>query len=121
MHDDYIIEIEEGAVVASTVPEVLQIVEDDEQSVDLLEIAVEGPQGPAGPEGPAGPGASTWSHHQTSPAAQWNITHNVGQPRTPVIILDSSPTEQVYTRVDHVDENTALITFPSPETGWAYF
>jgi hypothetical protein len=62
-----------------------------------------------------------YSHHQTSPAASWNVPHGLGMFREPVVILDSDPTKPVLTDVTLVDANTAVIVFPTPVTGWAHF
>lgn len=77
-------------------------------------------RGPAGPAGPAGaPGGAVYTFTQATPAAQWTIPHNLGR-RPPIVLrLASDPQEPVYTDVTYVDENTALVTWPSPESGWA--
>lgn len=119
MHD-YVIEITEGSSSAVVTTAAIEVA-DVSTEVAVLEVSVEGPQGIPGPPGPAGPSGGTWAHHQINAAAQWTVTHNLGVPTGPVILLDSDPTVQVYTHLDHIDENTVMITFPSPVTGWAYF
>jgi hypothetical protein len=65
-------------------------------------------------------GVAGYVHHQSSPSAQWTITHMLGVPRTPTVLTDSDPTNPVWTNTEHPDVNTTLLTFPSAETGWAY-
>lgn len=74
----------------------------------------------AGPQGPRGLSGEGFTHHQVSPAAQWNITHNLGAAREPTVLLDDRPTIPVWADVVHPDLNTTLIILPEPATGWAY-
>jgi hypothetical protein len=60
-----------------------------------------------------------YQHVQSAPASQWTVVHNLGRYPSLVLRLTSNPGEPVYTDVDYVDSNTALVTWPSPETGWA--
>lgn len=74
-------------------------------------------RGPAGP--PGAPGGAVYTFTQTTPAAQWTIPHNLGRHPPIVLRLTTAPDEPVYTDVSYVDVNTALVTWPSPESGWA--
>lgn len=83
-------------------------------STAVVVVPVRGPAGPAG-----APGGAVYTFTQATPAAQWTIPHNLGR-RPPIVLrLTSDPQEPVYTDVTYVDENTALVTWPSPESGWA--
>lgn len=79
--------------------------------IDLTEI------GPGGGSG----GVTTFTHIQSSPASTWIITHNLGRPKEPVVILDNQPTLPVWTDVEHGSINQTTLTFPEPVTGKAYF
>lgn len=71
-----------------------------------------------GPQGP--PGASVPPLHQTAPAATWTITHNLGFKPGVQLFTDDDGDQQVYTDVSYPDDNTVVIEWPSPTTGWAY-
>lgn len=58
-----------------------------------------------------------YEHEQTSPAATWNVIHNLGR-RPNVAILDTGGNE-VYADVDHASDNVVVITFPAPFAGSA--
>lgn len=73
-----------------------------------------------GEPGPPGPAAGVYSFRQATPAASWTVVHNLGTPREPTVLLDSQPTIPVLTDVEHPDNNTTIIIFPEPVTGWAY-
>ena len=124
MDEFYIIEVHDGSNTSVQVAPISVEVVDVTPEVTTIEVVTAGPQGipgPDGPPGPTGPPGGQWAHHQLTASAQWTVTHNLGQPKNPTILLDADPTQSVYTRVDHVDESTAMLTFPSPVTGWAYF
>lgn len=74
-------------------------------------------RGPAGPSGAAG---GAWSFHQSSPAATWTLTHNLGIYPVPVVLLDDNPDRPVWTDVDYTDANSFTLTFPTPVTGWVH-
>lgn len=56
-------------------------------------------------------------HTQSSPAATWTITHNLGV-RPNIDVLDSSGSE-IIADVQHASTNVAVVTFPSPAIGKA--
>jgi len=92
------------------------VVVSDVQDVEVVELLEDGPQGPPGPPGPVG----FYTHVQTNPAAEWPINHNLGARAMPTLILASNPSEPVFTDVVFVDENSLLVQWTQPETGWAY-
>jgi hypothetical protein len=74
-----------------------------------------------GPTGTPGAPGGTFSHHQTTPAATWTVTHNLGRYAVPVLILDAEPARPVLADYDLPDPNHTTITLPAPATGWAHF
>ena len=65
------------------------------------------------------PAGGAYQHVQSTPAAEWTVAHNLGRYPSMVLRLASAPGEPVHTDITYVDENTALVTWPSPESGWA--
>jgi len=59
---------------------------------------------------------------QSSPAASWNIVHNLDtRPTVTILVLnDSSVYEIVDTDITYVDLNTVYVVFASPVAGFAY-
>jgi hypothetical protein len=65
----------------------------------------------------AGSGASYYEHQQPSPAATWQVTHNLGRhPNISVILGDG---RVAAADVQHASGNLAVITFPSTYAGTA--
>jgi len=65
-------------------------------------------------------GGGHYTHSQSTPSASWVIHHNLGVVRVPVVVLDSDPTEAVYTDMTVVDLNTINLSFDSAVSGKAY-
>lgn len=65
--------------------------------------------------------AESFTYHRDVAAATWTIQHNLGAFKVPTIILDNRPGEPVWTDVELPNVNTAVLIFPSPVTGYAYF
>jgi hypothetical protein len=84
------------------------------QTADALDILEVGPQGPPGGS------AATYTHTQATPAATWTIPHNLNTVPSVILVIDSFPNEQVVTDVTYPDLNTAVVSWPSPESGKAY-
>lgn len=80
-------------------------------------VVITGPPGPQGPAGPPGSTGSTYEHTQSTPAATWQIQHNLG--RTPNISLISASGVVVYADILHSSTSQAVISFPSPLAGTA--
>jgi hypothetical protein len=66
---------------------------------------------------PGTPGGSQYVHSQTTPAATWNVNHNLGYFPHITIIMDDGT--MVVADIDQLDANSAIITFPTPYTGKA--
>ncbi len=73
-----------------------------------------------GPPGPAGGGAS-YTHTQTTPAAVWQMQHNLGGLSVNFLIVDGAG-EQVIgqTDIQASTSNLLVIRFSEPITGTAY-
>lgn len=73
----------------------------------------------AGPQGPAGPAGVRYTFAQETPAATWTIVHNLNAYPDFLFFLDSDPTVPVFTDVTYPDSNTAVVVWPSAESGRA--
>ena len=98
--------------VSVTPPDTSPTVTLGELTIGVVTVA-----GERGPQGPSG--ASGFIHTQSTPAATWTITHNLG--RVPLSCEVSISDEVVYTDVSYPDSTTAVLTFASPQTGTARF
>lgn len=78
--------------------------------VELAEVGIVGPPGPG----------SGYTHTQSTPAAQWTITHGLGRPSEPTVFLSEEPDRPVLADVLHPDSNTTLVILPEPHSGIAY-
>lgn len=110
---------EHTVTVNEDVTEVVVTVVNQPSVVEVTSAAV-GLVGPAGPQGPPGESAGTYTHTQTTPAAQWTITHGLGRPTEPTVLLAENPAEPVWADVVHPDANTTLVILPEPHAGIAY-
>lgn len=70
-----------------------------------------------GPPGPPGVSGSTYAHTQSTPAATWQVAHNLG--RHPNIGVIRSDGRVAYADIEHTTANLAVITFPTPIAGTA--
>lgn len=95
-------------------------IEVTEQSVEILEhpSTLQGPIGPQGPQGPSGEGDLNFTYTQTSPSAEWTITHNLG--KFPSVSVTDSGGSKWQTEVEYVDENTCVVRFSAAFSGKAY-
>jgi hypothetical protein len=73
-----------------------------------------------GPDSAGPGGTSTYTHVQTSASAEWLVTHGLGTKVFPTLVLSSDPAEPVWTDVVFIDENSLLVQWPEPVSGWAY-
>lgn len=64
-----------------------------------------------------GSGASYYLHTQSSAAATWQVTHNLG--RTPNVAVISTGGTVVYADIVHNSATLAVISFPSAFAGTA--
>lgn len=68
-----------------------------------------------------GSGGGFYTHVEPDPTAVWNVTHNLGTYREPLVFLDSDPDQPVWTDLLYPDANHTTIIFPSPVSGRAEF
>lgn len=73
--------------------------------------------GTQGPPGGGGSGSSYYLHTQTSPAAVWQVTHNLD--RTPNVSVIRTDGTVAYADIDHASTSLAVITFPTAIAGTA--
>lgn len=78
-------------------------------------VAVVAIGGPPGPRGAAG--GEIYTHTQSAAAATWTITHPLG--RKPGSVTVWIADELVHTDIQAPDNQTVVITFPSPTSGYA--
>ena len=81
-----------------------------------------GPTGPTGPPGPPGSGGSggtaAYTHDQTTPAALWTVTHNLGF--YPNVSVVDSGDNQVEGLITYNGMNSLTVEFNTPFGGRAY-
>lgn len=111
----------EEAVVSSleeTVDGIIELVVESETVVSPLDTSewLEIYDGYPG----SGGGGIAYTHTQLEPAATWSISHNLGVIK-PAVIIPTGYDSPVITDVQYPDVNTAVIIFPEPMTGKAYF
>lgn len=63
---------------------------------------------------------SRYVHVQSTPAATWTVQHNLGTKPPLVFELASDPNSMVMTDVTYPSLNTAVVEWPSAESGKAY-
>lgn len=82
-------------------------------------LGVQGPKGDPGEQGPAGPDKPLgYVHHQGTPSATWQITHNLDfQPN--LTVVDSAGTV-VEGDVEYLDATTVRVSFSGAFSGTAY-
>jgi hypothetical protein len=72
---------------------------------------------PGGGGGGTGIDDKNFMHYQSSAAASWPITHNLGKYPS-VTVLDSTK-QELEGEVDHVDANSLTVNFAGPLSGYA--
>ena len=100
--------------LAVTIDQIEQV-----NGVSVGPIGLQGVQGPPGPRGPAGvPGGGSLVFTQLTPSNVWTIPHNFGA-YPYVYTIDSAQTPMIGD-LSYPDNNTAVVTFDTPEAGQAY-
>lgn len=59
-----------------------------------------------------------YKHTQSSPAGDWTIHHQLG--KRPNISVYDQDGREVMIEIEHLDDNTAHIIWPTPTSGAAY-
>lgn len=67
---------------------------------------------------PGASGDKHYTHEQTTPSAEWTITHNLDK-RPSVTVVDSGGNEW-QTAVEHISNNQCVARFSAPFAGRAY-
>lgn len=80
----------------------------------IVTVEVPGPQGV-----PGGFGVAYFEHVQSTPASEWVIVH--GMARLPVVSIIIDGVEVDASVVEHIDNNTVRVEFPTPQSGKAVF
>ena len=70
-------------------------------------------------KGLKGGGDKNYVHTQSTPAASWTVSHNLGK-RPAVVVVDSAE-DVVYGDIQYIDDNTITLTFSGAFSGKAYF
>lgn len=79
-----------------------------------IAIVAAGPQGPPGPPGPSG---GTYSFPQPTPAAMWDIQHNLNTFAALTVVDETD--HEVECDVEYVDANRIVVRFVTPVAGKA--
>jgi hypothetical protein len=66
-----------------------------------------------------GGGDKNYVYTQSTPAASWTVSHNLGK-RPAVVVVDSAE-DVVYGDIQYIDDNTVTLTFSGAFSGKAYF
>lgn len=96
----------------------VEVTEGDVVELDVTPVEVALEVAVAGAPGPPGPSAS-FRHVQSTPAASWLITHNLGKQVLPTLVLDEEPGIPVTTDVEFVDDNSCIVIWSRPVSGRA--
>ena len=119
-----VVEIGRSDWVVVVAPGIAETIEIPSATLDLVEVAEQGPAGPpgaAGAQGPQGiPGLSgaNYIHNQMVPAAAWTITHNLA--RFPsVTVIDSAGTT-VVGDIEYLSNNAISVHFTAAFAGAAF-
>lgn len=65
-------------------------------------------------------GSTHQAFPQASSAATWTLIHNLGTKPPVMLFVNPDLSEPVFTDVTYPDLNTAVIEWPTPQTGVAY-
>jgi hypothetical protein len=100
------------------VEQAVEVVEGDAPNVtiEVVEQAVVISEAVVGLQGTSGD--KHFQHIQSTPSAEWSITHNLGK-RPAVTVVDSGGSEWI-TNVEHLSENALVIRFSAAFSGNAY-
>jgi hypothetical protein len=137
-----------GAIIVSDPNRPVTVVKEGATIVDIVttrtsspaEIVTVGTRGPVGPAGPSGKSSyevwldqgntgsvddyfaslsgGSYTHNQMVPNTEWTIAHDLGF--FPNVMTFDSAGTQIIGDVDHIDNNSMLITFSHPSGGKAY-
>ena len=119
--------IETQMEVLGVEPPALEVLGAD-ATLELLEVAAQGPVGPQGPQGVQGPAgangangggsAYTYSFAQAVPSATWTITHNMN--KYPSVTIIDSAGDTVFGPITYTNTNVLVLTFSAAFSGTAF-
>lgn len=117
-----VVEIGRSDWVVIVAPGITETIAIPSPTLDLVEIAEQGPAGPPGADGAVGPpgppGGASYTHNQMVPAADWTITHNLA--RFPSVTVIDSAGSTVVGDVEYLSNNAVAVHFTAAFGGSAY-
>ncbi|GEM_PF-2155521 len=125
-----VVEIGRSDWVVVVAPGIVETIAVPSPTLDLVEVAEQGPAGPPGADGADGaPGAqgpqgepglsgANYVHNQMVPAADWTITHNLA--RFPSVTVIDSAGSTVVGDVEYLSNNAVAVHFTAAFGGSAY-
>lgn len=117
-----VVEIGRSDWVVIVAPGITETIAIPSPTLDLVEIAEQGPAGPPGADGAVGPpgppGGASYTHNQMVPAADWTITHNLA--RFPSVTVIDSAGSTVVGDVEYLSNNAISVHFTAAFGGSAY-
>ena len=117
-----VVEVGRSDWVVVVAPGIAETIEVPSATLDLVEVAEQGPAGPPGADGAVGPpgppGGASYTHNQMVPAADWTITHNLA--RFPSVTVIDSAGSTVVGDVEYLSNNAIAVHFTAAFGGTAY-
>lgn len=119
-----VVEVGRSDWVVIVAPGIVETIAVPSPTLDLVEIAEQGPAGPPGatgvqgPQGEPGLSGANYTHTQAVPSADWTITHNLA--RFPSVTVIDSAGSTVVGDVDYLSNNAIAIHFTAAFGGSAY-
>lgn len=83
-----------------------------------ITVTAPGPQGIQGPQGPPGTASGAFTFTQSTPAATWNVTHNLGY--NPAVTATDTAGNVVEGTLLYLTSNTLELSFGIAISGYAY-
>jgi len=87
-------------------------------TIEIIQIATQGPEGIQGEPGRDGLGSVTYVHTQSVASTSWNINHDLG--KFPSVTVVDSSNRLVFAMVEYLDENNLVVSVAAPFAGLAY-
>ncbi len=119
-----VLEIGRGDWIVVVAPGISETIAVPSATLDLVEIAEQGPAGPPGATGAPGPrgepglSGANYVHNQAVPAATWNIAHNLA--RFPSVTVIDSAGSTVIGDVEYLSNTAVAVHFTAAFGGSAY-
>lgn len=119
-----VVEIGRSDWIVVVAPGIAETIAVPSPTLDLVEVAEQGPAGPkgdtgaTGPQGDPGLSGANYVHNQMVPAATWTVTHNLN--RYPSVTVVDSAGSVVIGAVAYVSPDVVSIEFSAGFSGAAY-